>query len=53
MSPNFADATHRHGRHHDRCASDRREGDLHTTGEPDVLMSPFVHTIKALPCATG
>lgn len=25
--------------------------DLHTTGAPDVLVSPFVHTIKSLPCA--
>lgn len=25
--------------------------DLHTTGAPEVLMSPFVHTIKSLPCA--
>ncbi|OFJ51345.1 cytochrome P450 [Mycolicibacterium grossiae] len=27
--------------------------DMHTTAEPDLLVSPFVHTIKALPCATG
>lgn len=27
--------------------------DLQTTGSPEVLMSPFVHTIKSLPCAIG
>ena len=26
--------------------------DIHTTAEPDVLISPFVHGIKSLPCAT-
>ncbi|MEU0494748.1 cytochrome P450 [Mycobacterium sp. NPDC006124] len=27
--------------------------EIHTTAEPDVLVSPFVHGIKSLPCATG
>ncbi|MCP9275221.1 cytochrome P450 [Mycolicibacterium arenosum] len=27
--------------------------DLHATGAPEVLMSPFVHTIKSLPCSIG
>ncbi|MET0897083.1 MAG: cytochrome P450 [Mycobacterium sp.] len=27
--------------------------DLHATAEPDLLISPFVHTIKTLPCAIG
>jgi cytochrome P450 len=26
--------------------------DIHATAEPDVLVSPFVHGIKSLPCAT-
>jgi cytochrome P450 len=26
--------------------------DIHATAEPDVLISPFVHGIKSLPCST-
>lgn len=27
--------------------------DIHTTGEPSLLVSPFVNGVKALPCYTG
>src|SRR5258706_12769665 len=29
----------------------RRLPDIHVTGEPDMLLSPFIHGIKRMPCA--